>query len=159
MRKENNNKVIYSTILLPELPSSAILESTPGRNQHCLHSVDSTRILNVYSADYVDCFLGYSPKWHKTVTRGEENCWINYVIIVFFAFKKYSHSFIKLQLNHWCHMDYFTDVLATFLGLGTLQLHCCLRRVRERSDFIKNILIGVPKMNEGLTGLERHEGE
>ncbi len=31
--------------------------------------------------------------------------------------------------------------------------------VRELSDFIKNILIYVPKMNEGFTGLERHEGE
>jgi len=29
----------------------------------------------------------------------------------------------------------------------------------EPSDFIKNILICVPKMNEGLTGVERHEGE
>ncbi len=29
----------------------------------------------------------------------------------------------------------------------------------ELSDFIKNILICVPKMNEGLTGLERHEGD
>jgi len=29
----------------------------------------------------------------------------------------------------------------------------------ELSDFIKNILICVPKMNEGLTGVERHEGE
>ncbi len=29
----------------------------------------------------------------------------------------------------------------------------------ELSDFIKNIFICVPKMNEGLTGLERHEGE
>ncbi len=27
------------------------------------------------------------------------------------------------------------------------------------SDVIKNILICVPKINEGLTGLERHEGE
>jgi len=27
------------------------------------------------------------------------------------------------------------------------------------SDFIKNILICVLMMNEGLTGLERHEGE
>ncbi len=27
------------------------------------------------------------------------------------------------------------------------------------SEFIKNILISVPKMNEGLTGLKRHEGE
>ncbi len=26
-------------------------------------------------------------------------------------------------------------------------------------DFIKNILICVPKINEGLTGLERHEEE
>ncbi len=23
----------------------------------------------------------------------------------------------KLQLNHWCYMDYFNDVLTTFLGL------------------------------------------
>jgi len=29
----------------------------------------------------------------------------------------------------------------------------------EPSDFMKNILISVPKMNEGLTGVERHEGE
>ncbi len=34
-----------------------------------------------------------------------------------------------------------------------------LCRVRKLSDFIKNMLICVPKMNEVLTGLERHEGE
>ncbi len=56
-------------------------------------------------------------------------------------------------------MDYLTDVFATFLDLRTLQLHCCFRRVRELSDLIKNILICVPKMNKGLTGLERIEGE
>ncbi len=33
------------------------------------------------------------------------------IILVFFAHKNYSHSFIKLRLNHWCHEDY---VLATF---------------------------------------------
>ncbi len=33
------------------------------------------------------------------------------------------------------------------------------RRVRELSECIKNILNCVPKMNEGLMGLERHEGE
>ncbi len=43
-------------------------------------------------------------------------------------------------------MDYFTDVLAMF------------GRIRELSDFIKNILICVPEMNEGLMGLEWHEG-
>ncbi len=31
--------------------------------------------------------------------------------------KNYSRSFIKLPLNHWCHMNYFNDVLTTFLGL------------------------------------------
>ncbi len=29
----------------------------------------------------------------------------------------YSRSFIKLWLNHWCHMVYFTDVFTTFLCL------------------------------------------
>ncbi len=29
----------------------------------------------------------------------------------------------------------------------------------ESSDFIKNILICISKMNKGLVGLERHEGE
>ncbi len=53
-------------------------------------------------------------------------------------------------------MDYFNDVLATFLSLDGVM---SLWRVRELSDFIKNILICVLKMNEGLTGLERHEGE
>ncbi len=75
VHKENNNNIIYSTILLPELPSSAILESIPEnnqRNQHCLHSVDSARMLNVNNADYVDYILGYAPKWQKTVTLGEE---------------------------------------------------------------------------------------
>ncbi len=47
----------------------------------------------------------------------------------------------------------------TFLGLGTCQLCCCLWKGRELSDFIRNILICVLKMNEGITGLKRHEGE
>ncbi len=48
----------------------------------------------------------------------EEKKSLNKVIIfVFFAHTKYSRSFIKLMLNHWCHMNYFNDVLTTFLGL------------------------------------------
>ncbi len=31
--------------------------------------------------------------------------------------------------------------------------------VRDLSELIKNILICVPKMNKGFTGLEQHEGE
>ncbi len=48
----------------------------------------------------------------------EEKTFLNKVIIfVSFVHKKYSHSFIKLQLNHWCHMDYFNNVLTKFLCL------------------------------------------
>ncbi len=36
---------------------------------------------------------------------------------------------------------------------------CDLWRVRKLSDTIENILICVLKINEGLTGLERYEGE
>ncbi len=31
--------------------------------------------------------------------------------MLFFAHKKFSHSFVTFRLNPWCHMDYFTDVL------------------------------------------------
>ncbi len=34
----------------------------------------------------------------------------------------YSRSLIKLRLNHRCHMDYFNDVLTTFLGLASVVL-------------------------------------
>ncbi len=55
----------------------------------------------------------------------EEKKWLNKVIIfVFFVHNKYSHSFIKLQLNHWSHTDYFIDVL-TFLGLERVQQRTC----------------------------------
>ncbi len=54
-------------------------------------------------------------------------------------------------------MDYFNDVITTFL---------CLEHVRfiaiyggsESARISTKIVICVPKMNEGFTGLERHEG-
>ncbi len=56
-------------------------------------------------------------------------------------------------------MDYFTNVFATFLDLDHGSNLAVYGRVRDLADFIKNILICVLKMNGGLTGLERHEGE
>ncbi len=56
-------------------------------------------------------------------------------------------------------MDDFKDVLTTFLDLDHGNYIYVYGRVRELSEFIKNILICVPKMNGGLMGLERHEGE
>ncbi len=79
----------------------------------------------------------------------------NIYIFIFFAHKKYFHSFITLQLSYWCHMDYFNDVLTTFLGLdrgGSLAVYAGLFHK-------KYILIYVLRMNEGLIGLEWHEGE
>ncbi len=49
-------------------------------------------------------------------------------------------------------MDSFTDVLDTFLDLDRVNNIAVYRRVRELSEFIKNILICVPKMNGDLTG-------
>ncbi len=51
-------------------------------------------------------------------------------------------------------MDYFNDLLATFQGLDRVRILAVYGRVRELLEFIKNILICVPKMNEGLTGLK-----
>ncbi len=56
------------------------------------------------------------------------------VIFVFFVHKKYSRSFVKLRLKPWCQMDCFTEVLPTFLSLGTCQLCCCLCRVSSRNS-------------------------
>jgi len=56
-------------------------------------------------------------------------------------------------------VDYFNDVFSTVLGLEIGYDVAVYREVRKLSDFIKNILICVPKMNEGLTGLEQHVGK
>ncbi len=56
-------------------------------------------------------------------------------------------------------MDYFTDLLATFLDVDRVYYIDVYRRVRELSECIKNILICVQKMNEAFAGLERHEGK
>ncbi len=97
--------------------------------------------------------------WH-----GREVLLNEVVIFVFFAHKKYSCSFKKLQLNHWCHMDYFIDVLTTFLGLehfSCIAVYAGSERFLLEGSWIliKKILICVPKMNEDLTRLERHESE
>ncbi len=44
-------------------------------------------------------------------------------------------------------MDYFNDVLATFLSLDRGSILAVYGRVRELSEFIRNILTCVLKMN------------
>ncbi len=77
------------------------------------------------------------PQWRCTAADGKR--W-RIKSFFFFSHTKYSRSFVKLRLNPWCHVDYFTDVLATFMDLGTLQLRCCLWSIWEILDLIKNIL-------------------
>ncbi len=40
-------------------------------------------------------------------------------------------SFVKLRLNHWCHMDYFNDVLTMFLDLDRVRILAVYGRVKE----------------------------
>ncbi len=56
-------------------------------------------------------------------------------------------------------MDYFTDLIATFLDIDRVNHITVYGRVRKLSVCIKNIFICVLKMNDGLTGVKRHEGE
>ncbi len=78
---------------------------------------------------------------------------------LFIMHKKYSRSFITLRLNHWCHINYFNIILTTFLGLEHGSYVAVYGGSESSGDFIKNILICVLKMNEGLASLEQHEGE
>ncbi len=89
-----------------------------------------------------------------------ENELLNKVVIfVFFAYKKYSRSFIMLWLNHWWQMDYFDDVFHTFLGLDSGIYLAVNGTVTSFPVFIQNILNCVPKTNEAFTGLEQHGGK
>ncbi len=54
-------------------------------------------------------------------------------------------------------MDYFNDVLTMFLGLECGSYNAVY--VSKLSDLIKNILISVLKMNEGLMHLKQQEGD
>ncbi len=62
--------------------------------------------------------------------------------------KKYSRSFVKLWLNHWCHMDYFNNT-STFLDLE--RVSCVALYGGQKACVLK--------MNKGLTSLKWHEGE
>ncbi len=50
-------------------------------------------------------------------------------------------------------MDYFNNVLTTFLCLSMWQLQS------QKALKLNSVFICVPTMNERLSGLERHEGE
>ncbi len=56
-------------------------------------------------------------------------------------------------------MNYFADTLSMFLDLDCVNYIAVYGGTESSQNSSKHILICVPKMNGGLTGLERHEGE
>ncbi len=48
-------------------------------------------------------------------------------------------------------MDYFNNLLATFLDLDRVRILAAYERVKELSELIKNILICVMEMNEVIS--------
>jgi len=56
-------------------------------------------------------------------------------------------------------MNCFKYVFSRFLCIEKGSVIAGDAGLTEPSDFMKNILICVPKMNKGLMGVERHEGE
>ncbi len=64
-------------------------------------------------------------------------------------------------MDYWIILDLWIILTISFpfLSLDRVRILAVYGRVKEILECIKNILICVPKMNEGLTGLERHEGE
>jgi len=79
---------------------------------------------------------------------------LNKVVIVL-AHKKYSHHFITLRLNH-CIL---TMLLILFWTLNVVISLLSMEDKKKPLRFPQNILICVLKMNKGLMGVERHEGE
>ncbi len=63
----------------------------------------------------------------------------------------------KLRMNHWCHMDYFNDLLATFLDLDRGRILAVYAGSENTQNSSK--IMNLCSEDEGLTGLERHEGE
>ncbi len=98
---------------------------TLHRQQRCLLNHNFMKIII-----YVNTFCAQ----RKQKLRLIQQFWNKVFIFVFFVHKKYSCRFVKLRLNHWWHMDYFTNILTTFLGLGTFLFCCCLCRVRRLLD-------------------------
>ncbi len=116
VRKENRNNIIYSTILLPKVLSSAILESTT-MYVRAFPWMWTTLIMLITFWGKRAHAPWYSPKWRKLL------------FFVFFAHKECSRSFAKLKLSHWCHTYCFIDVL-------TFQFRCCLCRLRFHQKYL-----------------------
>ncbi len=75
------------------------------------HIFTTTRLHHVLSRTHV----------HKRYRRNENvECNRNFLSLL----KNIYCGFVKLLLNPWCYMDYFTNLLVMFLDMGTFQDMC-----------------------------------
>ncbi len=74
--------------------------------------------------------------WYSPEQATETDRLLNKVVILFSLHTTHSCSFLKWRLNHWCHMDYFNDVLTTFLGLACVS--CFIDYVGSESSRISS---------------------
>ncbi len=134
LRKEKTNSD-YSTIRLICVTGAPFLE-----NIHWTQTAYDDRI----------CFLCLFTLWFAwkqrirvvRLTQKSIRCLrsVNKVSFILFAYKKYSHRFIKSRLNHWWQMDYFEDVFHTFLDLDSFNCLAVNGTVTSLPVFIPNIL-------------------
>ncbi len=82
----------------------------------------------------------------------------NSVCSFFFAYKKYSHSFAKLLLNHRCQMDYSDYVFLYFSGPRQCNLLGSQWDSHKPPGFHPKLNC-VPKTNKAFTDLEQHGGK
>ncbi len=74
---------------------------------------NSSSVCGWHRRAYAVCFQRIFSKMALRWRRGDKL--LNKVVIfVFFAYKKYSRSFVKLRLNTLCHMDYLPISLLRF---------------------------------------------
>ncbi len=100
----------------------------------------------------------YCSECTSTRETVEMKMWNKIVIFVFFVQKVFTWL-RKITVDRLMSHGLLCQSSWYFSGPWSCKDPCCLWRVWELSDSNKNILICVPKMNGGFTGLEQHEGE
>ncbi len=111
---QRKNEWLYSTILLLLIPSPLSINNACACSPLNVNNVCAVPCLRIEDSMRMRCLYLEETGW-----EGEEL--LNKVIRFFFANRKYSRSFIKLRLNPWCHMDYFNNLLDTFLDLDRVR--------------------------------------
>ncbi len=107
---KNESSVINHS---PSCCSKPIRPSFIFRAQIKIFWMKSGSFLTLHRQQRMRC--GILVKAHWRLTRKRRNSWIKSLFLFSLHKERYSRRFIQLRLNHWCHMDYFNDVLTLTL--------------------------------------------